>query len=122
MGTTENPLAAIAEMIAVELGASPDEVDRWKELVRRLDVHQFEATGEIVLKGSASEAGRPRRSGPTNYDADEVRRLLDRMRTRDRVPKRKRDSSRSRRVPSVSVAEPDYDSVDNDLWLYGPFS
>lgn len=115
-------MAAIAEMIAKELGASPDEVARWKELVGRLDVSQFEETGEIVLRGGPAESGRPRSAGRAGYDPEEVRRILDRMRTRDRVPERKRASSRRRRAPGANVAEPDYNSVENDLWLYGPFS
>lgn len=114
-------MAAIAEMIAVELGASPDEVARWKELVQRLDISRFEQTGEIVLIGAtegSSDTGVDRNA---QYDPNEVRRILNQLRARARAPERRRTIARRGRAP-VRMSEPDYNSVENDLWLYGPFS
>ena len=125
MSTEQDRLSAIAEMIAVELGAPPAEVACWKELVRRVDVERFEETGEIVVRDEPEEAPTvPEEGLEVHYDVGEVRGALKRMKLRRSVASGSSRSSRRReRIKTLrDVPEPDYHSESTDLWLFGPLS
>ncbi len=124
MTSVQEELSAIAEMVAVELGSDQSEVDLWKELVRAVDVKRLRRTGEIVVRDEVLVTRRTIRRGgkrELHYNPREVRAALDQLRRRmllanaDRTPR-----LRDRPVPAAD--EPNYDSTETELWLYGPLS
>ena len=134
MSRVEERLTAIAEMVAVELGTAPAEVALWKELVRAVDMKQLEQTGEIVVREAVLEAEvdstagqvSARRKAPDrlHYNPSQVRAVMDQLRRRMRrrttgaAPLVEGDDV----VPVPDVDEPNYDSTDTELWLYGPLN
>ena len=132
MSRVEEGLSAIAEMVAVELGSDRTEVDLWKELMRAVDVKRFQRTGEIVFRERAlevayqeivrAENARREAIGRLQYNPRQVHDAMERLRRGVRAAKADR-SSRPRRVTVLlEVEEPNYDSADTELWLYGPLS
>lgn len=127
MSRVEERLSAIAEMVAIELGSTPEEVELWKELVRAVDVSRLERTGEIVVREAdldeAGEAEGVREHGEdhVHYDRAAVRSAMARLRATTYVAHAvSRRSGRTIEVPDLE--EPNYDSADTELWLYGPLN
>lgn len=132
MSRAEERLSAIAEMVAVELGSDQAEVDLWKELIRAVDVKRFERTGEIVVRETALEKAveeayrapgvRRAAADRLHYDPFQVRAAMDRLRRRARRASAGWTSRPPRELSVPDVDEPNYDSTDTELWLFGPLS
>ncbi len=129
MSRVEEELSAIAEMVAVELGSDRAEVDLWKELVRAVDVKRLRRTGEIVVRDDVLEMAttdtrqtfRRHMKRSLSYNPSEVRAAMEQLRRRVRTTSVDRTSRlRDRSVPDID--EPNYDSTDTELWLFGPLS
>ena len=131
MSRVEDRLSAIAEMVANELVSDPVEVNLWKELVKSVDLRLLAQTGEIVVReGVLERAGADgvddARANEVDeglhYDPGQVRAALERLRRRSRRAQVDRTPRVQRLVRVPDLDEPNYDSEETELWLYGPLS